>query len=211
MTAGIKQALVELEEDKVLDLVRQALASGTPEQEILRVCQQGMVEIGELFETQDYFVSDLIISGEIFRQISILLEPGLKSADLVSAGSVVIGTVADDIHEIGKNIVITMLKSANFQVTDLGCNVAPEAFVRALQDTGAGVLGLSGLLTLAFDSMHETVLAVREAGLDDSVKVMIGGGPVDENIRHLVGADAWGADAQQAVRLARQWTEQSDE
>ncbi len=211
MTAGIKQALVELEEDKVLDLVRQALASGTPEQEILRVCQQGMVEIGELFETQDYFVSDLIISGEIFRQISILLEPGLKSADLVSAGSVVIGTVADDIHEIGKNIVITMLKSANFQVTDLGCNVAPEAFVRALQDTGAGVLGLSGLLTLAFDSMHETVLAVREAGLDDSVKVMIGGGPVDENIRHLVGADAWGADAQQAVRLARQWTEQSDD
>ena len=123
----------------------------------------------------------------------------------------VIGTVADDIHEIGKNIVITMLKSANFQVTDLGCNVAPEAFVRALQDTGAGVLGLSGLLTLAFDSMHETVLAVREAGLDDSVKVMIGGGPVDENIRHLVGADAWGADAQQAVRLARQWTEQSDD
>ncbi|MDP6175257.1 MAG: cobalamin-dependent protein, partial [Rhodospirillales bacterium] len=152
---------------------------------------------------------DLIISGEIFKQISALLEPGLKSGDLVSSGSVVIGTVADDIHEIGKNIVITMLKSSNFEVVDLGANVAPEKFVEALGDTGAGVLGLSGLLTLAFDSMRETVEAVRDAGLAGRVKVMIGGGPVDENIRKLVGADDWGADAQAAVRLARLWSEQA--
>ncbi len=208
MTQGLKQALVALEEEKVLDLVKQALASGTPEQEVLEICQQGMTEIGDLFEKQDYFVSDLIISGEIFKQISALLEPGLKSADLVAAGKVVIGTVQDDIHEIGKNIVITMLQSANFQVVDLGCNVAPDTFIEALLESDAGVLGLSGLLTLAFDSMRETVQAVRQAGLGDRVKVMIGGGPVDENIKQLVGADAWGADAQEAVRIARQWAEQ---
>ncbi len=209
MTAGMKEALIALEEDQVLGLVKEALAKGVSELEVLQICQQGMVEIGDLFEAQDYFVSDLIISGEIFKQISALLEPGLKSGDLVSSGSVVIGTVADDIHEIGKNIVITMLKSSNFEVVDLGANVAPEKFVEALGDTGAGVLGLSGLLTLAFDSMRETVEAVRDAGLAGRVKVMIGGGPVDENIRKLVGADDWGADAQAAVRLARLWSEQA--
>lgn len=202
---SIEDALAALEEEQSLALVAQALREHVPALEVLKSCQAGMVEVGRRFEDNEYFVSDLMMSGEIFKQISVLLEPHLKSGGIGNAGRIVIGTVQGDIHDIGKDIVVTMLKSANFEVLDLGVDVPPARFLAALQESGATVLGLSGLLTLAFDSMKKTVALLTEAGLRDKVRVMIGGGPVDASVCRIVGADDWGADAQQAVRLAKNW------
>ena len=203
----IKDALADLNEDLALKLVNDALAAKVPAFEILTICQDGMVEVGRRFECQDYFVSDLMMSGEIFKQISAILEPELKAGGSQTIGKIVFGTVKGDIHDIGKDIVVNMLKSANLEVIDLGVDVPPEKFVNALKESGATVLGMSGLLTLAFDSMKATIIALQAAGMRDSVKVMIGGGPVDGNVCKVVGADDWGADAQQAVRLAKTWVE----
>ncbi|MCX7173867.1 MAG: cobalamin-dependent protein [Proteobacteria bacterium] len=204
---AIQAALANLEEDLALQLVAEAMAAGVSALELLKACQAGMVEVGARFEQQEYFVSDLMMSGEIFKQISAILEPGLKAGGAVSAGKVVIGTVKGDIHDIGKDIVVNMLKSANIDVIDLGVDVAPAKFIDALKNSGATVLGLSGLLTLAFDSMKATISALAEAGMRDTVKVMIGGGPVDATVCRVVGADDWGADAQHAVRIAKGWLE----
>jgi methanogenic corrinoid protein MtbC1 len=205
MLEQLIKALAELEEDQVLDIVRNELAGGTEALSILQACQQGMTEVGDRFEKSEYFVSDLMMSGEIFKQVGELLEPGLQSVTQVSAGAVVIGTVQGDIHDIGKDIVVNMLKSANLDVTDLGVDVPPARFVDALTETNASVLAMSGLLTLAFDSMQETVNLIEQAGLRDKVRIMIGGGPVDGSVCKVVGADDWGADAQAAVRLAKTW------
>ena len=207
MLQQLIQALAELEEDRVLEIVRRELAGGTEPLSLLQACQQGMAEVGARFEKNEYFVSDLMMSGEIFKQVGKILEPQLKSATQIRSGAVVIGTVQGDIHDIGKDIVVNMLKSANLEVTDLGVDVPPSRFVDALKETNASVLGLSGLLTLAFDSMKDTVSAIEAAGLRGRVRIMIGGGPVDGRVCEVVGADSWGADAQAAVRQAKTWLE----
>ena len=201
----ISAALAELDEERTLQLVRKAIDNQLPPLSILQACQKGMDEIGSRFEKCDYFVSDLMMSGEVFKQIVIILDPLLAGSGMKPIGKVVFGTVKGDIHDIGKDIVVNMLKSAGFEVIDLGVDVPAARFVTALKESGATVLGMSGLLTLAFDSMKETVNAVAAAGLRDKVRIMVGGGPVDGNVCRVVGADDWGADAQQAVRLARQW------
>ena len=201
----ITTALADLDEDGTLQRVKKAIESNVAAEDILRACQDGMAEIGKRFESGDYFVSDLIMSGEIFKQVGVILDPLLATGGMQQLGKVVFGTVQGDIHDIGKDIVVTMLKSSGFEVIDLGVDVPAAKFVGALQDSGATVLGMSGLLTLAFDSMKETINAVTAAGLRDKVRIMIGGGPVDGNVCRVVGADNWGADAQQAVRLAKQW------
>jgi len=205
MLKQLIKALADLEEEQVLDIVSKELAGGTEALSILQACQQGMTEVGDRFEKSEYFVSDLMMSGEIFKQVGDLLEPGLQSTTQVRAGAVVIGTVQGDIHDIGKDIVVNMLKSANLDVTDLGVDVPPARFVDALKETNGSVLAMSGLLTLAFDSMQETVKRIEAAGLRDKVRIMIGGGPVDGGVCKVVGADDWGADAQAAVRLAKTW------
>jgi methanogenic corrinoid protein MtbC1 len=202
----ITNALADLDENRVLEFVKEALSNGLPAIDVLEACQAGMNEVGNRFEAQDYFVSDLIMSAEIFKQIGDLLDPHLRASNRASAGKIVMGTVQGDIHDIGKDIVVTMLRSAGFEVIDLGVDVPPARFVDALKQSGAPVLGLSGLLTLAFDAMKITVSAVAEAGLRDKVKIMVGGGPVDANVCRAVGADDWGPDAQQAVKLAKQWS-----
>jgi methanogenic corrinoid protein MtbC1 len=204
-TEKIKRALADLDEDLALRLAKEALDAGVPALDILKACQEGMLEVGSRFECQEYFVSDLMMSGEIFKQISSLLEPGLKTGAAQCSGKVVFGTVKGDIHDIGKDIVVNMLKSSNLEVIDLGVDVAPERFVEALKQSGATILGMSGLLTLAFDSMKATIAALSASGMRGEIKVMIGGGPVDANVCKVVGADDWGADAQKAVRLAKNW------
>ena len=202
----IAKSLADLDEERTLQLVGEALAEQVPAGDILQACQEGMNQVGARFECQDYFVSDLIMSGEIFKQVGAILEPHLKLGATTYLGKVVVGTVKGDIHDIGKDIVVNMLKSAGFEVIDLGVDVPAARFVDALEQSGATVLGLSGLLTLAFDSMKETIKAVAAAGMRDKVRIMVGGGPVDGNVCKAVGADDWGANAQQAVRLAKQWS-----
>jgi len=205
----ITATLMELDEERTLQLVREAIDNQSPPLSILHACQEGMDEIGSRFEKGDCFVSDLIMSGEIFKQISTILDPLLAGSGIEPIGKVVFGTVKGDIHDIGKDIVVNMLKSSGFEVIDLGVDVPAARFVTALKESGATVLGMNGLLTLAFDSMKETVNAVAVAGLRDKVRIMVGGGPVDGNVCKVVGADDWGADAQQAVRLSKQWLAQA--
>jgi methanogenic corrinoid protein MtbC1 len=148
-----------------------------------------MTRVGERFEKSEYFVSDLTMSGEIFNQVRKMLEPRLKSMTQVRGGAVVIGTVQGNIHDIGKDIVVNMLKLANLDVTDLGVDVAPAQFIAAPRETNATVLGMSGLLTFAFDSMKETITSIETAGPRDRIRIMIGGGPVNGQVCEVVGAD----------------------
>lgn len=154
----------------------------------------------------EYFIPDLIYSGEILNEVTELVKPKLKGAiETKRVGKVILGTVAGDIHDIGLNIVDFMLDVNGFEVYNLGVDVPVQNFVDRLKETGAFILGLSGFLTLAFDSMKETVQAIKAAGLRSDVKIMIGGGQIDDEIRKYTDADAYGKDAMAAVILAKGW------
>jgi len=204
MSKELIEAIIDLREEDALKIANQMLQSGGNPLEVLGACREAMEVIGKRFEVGDFFIPELILAGEIFSQIAAAAKPHLqKDLSQKKLGKVIIGTVEGDIHDIGKDIVVFMLDANGFEVMDLGVNVSPAGFVQAAKETGAKVVGLSGFLTLAFDPMKATVAALKEAGLN--VKVMIGGGPVDDNIREYTGADAHGKDAMAAVRLARQW------
>lgn len=202
MAEKIASLIVDLEEEKTLAAVRAALDGGVEPLALVEELREGMSEVGRRFEEKEYYLSELIMSAEIFKQAIELIEVKLGGATEASKGSVVLGTVKGDIHDIGKNIVASLLRCDGFDVHDLGVDVSPGAFVSKLQETGAKLLALSGLLTMAFDAMKETVEAVSGAALRDSVKIIIGGGPVNESVVEFTGADAYGKDAGEAVRLA---------
>jgi methanogenic corrinoid protein MtbC1 len=168
--------------------------------------RRGMEIVGERFANGEYFIQDLVYSGEILKQIINMVKPKLaKTAVTKRRDKLVLGTVAGDIHDIGLNIVDFMLDVNGFKVHNLGVDVPPQKFIDKIKETGAGIVGLSGFLTLAFDSMKETVDAIQAAGLRDKVKIMIGGGQIDETIRKYTGADAYGKDAMAGVSLAKEW------
>jgi methylmalonyl-CoA mutase cobalamin-binding domain/chain len=203
----LASALVELDEEQVATLVSEELAAGVPPLHILEEMRRGMNEIGERFATGKYFLSELIVAAEIFRKAMMEIEPRLVGETSGELREVVFATVKGDIHDIGKNIVVSLLRVAGFRVHDLGVDVPPERIIEKLKETGAHVLGLSGLLTTSYDGMQETVEAVNQAGLREKVKVMIGGGMVNEQVRAYAGADAWGKDANEAVTLCRKFME----
>ena len=212
MTQALVDAIAEMREDDALSLARAALDAGTPPLEILEDCRLAMTQVGQQFEAGEYFVPELILAGEMLREISALVRPHLTTAavdDSSKAGKVVLGTVQGDIHDIGKDIVFFMLDVNGFAVTDLGVDVPIQTFVDKVREIQPDVVALSGFLTLSYDAMRDTIRALQEAGLRDRVKVMIGGGAVDDQIRVFSGADAFGADAMAAVALAKQWTEAS--
>lgn len=196
----------DLKEEEVLEMVHMNLEQGMSPQEILKACQEAMNIVGERFQSDIYFISDLMMSGLIFKQVGEVLKPLLVGdGGRKTAGKVVIGTVAGDIHDIGKDLVILMLEANNYEVFNIGVDQSKETFVNKLEETDAPVLALSGLLTLAFDSMKETVGFLKDKGLREKVKVMIGGGPVNQGVCDYVGADGWGDNAQTAVKLCREW------
>jgi 5-methyltetrahydrofolate--homocysteine methyltransferase len=202
VSENIAALIAEVEEDKTLAEVRKALDEGTDPLSLVEALREGMSVVGDRYEAKEYFLPDLILSAEIFKQSIALIEPHLKNESASSKGNVVIGTVQGDIHDIGKNIVATMLRCAGYEVQDLGVDVAPQTFVDKAKETGAGLVAMSGLLTLAFDSMKNTVDAIQEAGLRDGLKIIIGGGPVNEKVLEYSGADAYGKDPSEAVKLA---------
>jgi 5-methyltetrahydrofolate--homocysteine methyltransferase len=161
--------------------------------------------IGKRFEEGEAFIPELMLAGEMMTAITGVLKPRMaEEAAAEKLGKIVVGTVQGDIHDIAKDIVCFMLDLNGFEVTDLGVDVPPAKFVETVKATGAKIVGLSGFLTLAFDPMKDTVAALKAAGLND-VKIMIGGGQIDENIRQYTGADAYGKDAMAAVALAKDW------
>jgi methanogenic corrinoid protein MtbC1 len=203
MSDAIATAISDLEEVQVLQLVQEGIASGTDPQAILTSCRDGMALVGKRYEDGEYYVSELIMAGEMFKQANALLAPHFSTGGGATKGKVVVGTVKGDIHDIGKDLVVGMLKAGGYEVIDLGVDVPAEKFVAAVRESGANVVGLSGLLTIAFDAMKETIQALKASGLP--VKVMVGGGSLTEKVREYVGADALGADAQAAVSLTNQW------
>jgi 5-methyltetrahydrofolate--homocysteine methyltransferase len=196
-------AISNLDEARVQALVQAGLAQGESPADLLDDCREGIGLVGKRFETGEYYLSDLIMAGEVFKTAAatLIAQPG--GAGGPAKGKVVVGTVRGDIHDIGKDIVVTMLRGAGYEVIDLGVDVPAERFVQAARETGAQVVGMSGLLTISFDPMKETVAALKAAGL--AVKTMIGGGSLTEDVREYVGADALGANAQSAVALADRW------
>jgi corrinoid protein of di/trimethylamine methyltransferase len=206
MLQALTDAFVDMREIDVLQIVTELLDAGSDPMDILDACRQALDIIGQRFEAGQAFVPELVMSGEIMNQVMAIVKPQLEQeTPKTSLGKVLMGTVEGDIHDIGKDVVVFMLEANGFEVIDLGVDVAPKAFVDKIRETRPDVVGLSGLLTLAFQSMKETVDTIREAGLRDSVKIMIGGAPVDDHVREYAGADAWGKDAMEAVNLARQW------
>ena len=205
MSQELINAITDMREEDALAITYQMLEAGATPLEVLEACRHTMEVIGQRFETGDCFSPELILAGEMLSKITEVIKPRLQeSAAAKKHGKVVIGTVEGDIHDIAKDIVTFMLNVNGFEVTDLGVDVAPAKFVEAVQQTGAKVVGLSGFLTLAYDPMRDTVKALKEAGLTD-VKVMIGGGQIDAQIRDYTSADAFGKDAMTAVSLAKQW------
>jgi 5-methyltetrahydrofolate--homocysteine methyltransferase len=209
MSDKLIEAMVEMKEQEALERAKDLISRGEDPLKILNACSEAMETVGKRFETGEYFLPQLILAGEMLRQISEMLKPTLKdkttSVTSESLGKVLIGTVKGDIHDIGKDIVTFMLQVNGFNVLDLGIDVPPSKFVDAIKDFQPQVVGMSCLLTLAFESMKETVEAIENAGLREEVKIMVGGGQVSEMVRDYANADAYGEDAVSAVRLAKNW------
>jgi 5-methyltetrahydrofolate--homocysteine methyltransferase len=206
MAGKLVELLSDLKEPEALAFVDKSLAEGADPMDLMGQAKEAMNIVGERFASEEYFIPDLVFSGEILKGIVKKLEPHLKKGEEEKRlGKVVIGTVAGDIHDIGKDMVVFMLDVNGFEVVDLGIDVPVQKFVDTIKETGSKVVGLSGFLTLAFQSMKETVDAIKAAGLRDQVKIMIGGGQIDDQVKGFTGADAYGKDAMAAVKLAKGW------
>ena len=206
MDKKLLELIADLMEEEVIALAKEKIQQGVDPMSILDEARSAMEVVGKRFESGQYFIPDLMMAGEILREISEIVKPYLE---IVSGpkkiSKVIMGTVAGDIHDIGKDIVTFMLDVSGFDVLDLGVDVPVEVFVEKIKEFQPQVLGLSGFLTLAFNSMKQTVEAIEQAGLRDQVKIMIGGGQIDEEVRKYVKADAYGKDAVAGVNLCKQW------
>jgi 5-methyltetrahydrofolate--homocysteine methyltransferase len=196
----LSKAIASLDEERVAELVKTRLEAGVTPLEIVGKLQEGMTEVGKLFETGDYFLSELIMAGEIMKDAMAELEPRLAGEKNEHRGTIVVGTVKDDIHDLGKEIVVMLLKGAGYNVIDLGVDVTAERFVEAIKENKASLVALSVLLTACVESMKKTVAAVRESGLD--VKILIGGAIIDDKVKQYCCADYGGTVASDAVRIA---------
>jgi methanogenic corrinoid protein MtbC1 len=206
MAENLVSTLADLKEKEALKIVKSRLDAGEDPLAILNDARKALEIVGERFSSGRYFIPDLVYSGEILKAITDIVKPKLtKEAEVKRLGKVVIGTVAGDIHDIGKDIVVFMLDVNGFEVYDLGVDVPAQNFVEKIKESGASIVGLSGFLTLAYDSMKQIIQAIEDAGLRDKVKVMIGGGQITEEIRKYAGADAYGKDAMAGVSLAKKW------
>lgn len=202
----LAQAIAKLEEKRVYELIDRKIKDGANPLDIIQECNEGMVRVGELFSECTYFISELIYSAEILKEVMKKLDPLLAGVQTgtTTKGKVVIGTVQGDIHDIGKNIVITLLRGAGFDTVDLGVDVPAEKFVQAVKESGAKVLGMSALLNFTYPAMKEVVEAIKDAGLRDQVKIVVGGTPVNEQVHEYSGADYYAKDAVAGVNICEQ-------
>ncbi len=206
MSQKLVDAIVNMQEEEAISVTNDLIEGGEDPVKILDDCREAVGVVGKRFEEGTYFLPELIMAGEMLSNISKIVKPKMQGIqESKKAGKVLIGTVEGDIHDIGKDIVTFMLDVNGFDVLDLGIDIPPAKFVEAIKDFQPEVVGLSGFLTLAFDSMVETVKAIKDAGLRDKVKIMIGGGQIDEVIKEYTGADAYGLDAIAAVNLTKGW------
>jgi len=207
MVDKLVDALANMQEDEALKLTQEYLDHGTDPRQVLEFARQAMDVVGERYAKGEYFLPELVLAGEMLTKVSAIVKPKLVGAspEAKKHGKVLIGTVKGDIHDIGKNIVTFMLDVNGFDVKDIGIDVQPSQFVAEIKAFQPQVVALSGFLTLAYDSMKETVAAIQAAGQRGKVKIMIGGGQMSDKIKEYAGADAYGKDAMAAVTLAKGW------
>jgi 5-methyltetrahydrofolate--homocysteine methyltransferase len=206
MDGDLVTLISELKKKEAVQVAEQRLKAGEDPLKILEDAKKAMQVVGTRFSEGTYFIPDLVYSGKILEQIAEMVKPGLSQAPQTKKlGKILMGTVAGDLHDIGKNLVTFMLDVNGFEVYDLGIDVHPQTFVEKIREVRPEVVGMSGFLTSVFQAMKDTVDAITAAGLRDAVKIMIGGGVMDDEVRKFSGADAYGADAMAAVNLAREW------
>jgi methylmalonyl-CoA mutase cobalamin-binding domain/chain len=207
MEDQLRAAFLRMKRQEAMDIVKAEINRGTDPLVILNACRHLMEEVGRKFETREFFLSELIYATEVFKGINTILEPLLKSSrenDLVE-GSVVFGTPKGDIHDLGKNIVITLMKAHGFVVYDLGIDVPPEKFILELLRTESSILAMSALITPTFEAMKEIIQRLKEQGLREKIFVIIGGAVTSELVRKEVGADAQTLDPTEAIRLCKNY------
>jgi 5-methyltetrahydrofolate--homocysteine methyltransferase len=207
MPTALTDAILAMDEAGALKIVKDRLDAGEAPEAVLDDAKGAMTILGDRFACEEVFIPELIMGGEIMKGIAAELKPRITASDTAEKrGTVVIGTVHGDIHDIGKDVVCMMLEVSGYDVHDLGIDVPVADFVAAIKDRQPQVVGLSGLLTLAFDAMKDTIEGIAAAGLRDQVRIMIGGSPVDEQVCVYTGADGWGRDAAAALKMAADWT-----
>ncbi|CAA7600775.1 Cobalamin (vitamin B12)-binding domain protein [Acididesulfobacillus acetoxydans] len=204
MDEPLELAMGELDEEKVLALVEERIQAGVSPTEIVESCRNGVEIVGRRYSDGVYFLSDLIMSEEIFRGVMRLVEPHIPQGEATNGYTVVMGTIEGDIHDLGKNIIIYLLRSSGFRVYDLGVDVSPERFVQAVSETKTCILGISVLLSFCVGSIKKVVDLLEEAGLRDEVKVVVGGYTVSELVREYTGVDYYAGDVSQALRIIRE-------
>ncbi|MFZ7130875.1 MAG: cobalamin B12-binding domain-containing protein [Eubacteriales bacterium] len=205
---ALTQAVGELEEDKVMEILNGFVASNPSEdegQKAVSACQEGMAVVGDLFEKGEYFVGDLIFAGELLTEAINVLKPVIGSGASATVGTIVLGTVHGDLHDIGKNIFKSMSEAAGFKVYDLGIDQPVSAFIEKAKEVKPQIIGMSGVLTLALEAMKDTVDGLKEAGLKDDVKVIIGGNPVTKEACQHIGADSFTTNAAEGVKICQGW------
>jgi len=200
---SIYQGVLDGDLDKVISGVQMALDEKTSAEIILKQgMMTAMAEVGQLFEDGEYFVPELLVAARAMQGGLDILKPLLAAEDVEPVGKVVTGTVKGDLHDIGKNLVGMMMKGAGFEIIDMGADVSPERFIQAVKESGAQVVAMSALLTTTMANMPATIKAFEDAGIRDSVKIMVGGAPVTEEYAAQIGADGFALDASQAAKVA---------
>lgn len=203
---AVKNAMADLEEEELLGYMNELMADGGKEvSQAVSAMQEGMQQVGDRFESGEYFVADLIYAGEIMTEAMEIIKPALSGESGESVGRMILCTVKDDLHDIGKNIVRAMLEAAGFEVIDLGIDTPAERIVDTAKAENIRIIALSGVLTLALDSMKGVVDAFAAAGMREDVKIIIGGAPVSEEACAACGADGWAHSPQRTVEICKSW------
>ena len=197
---AVTNIIIDLDIDNVASAVQQLIDSGTNPQDILKALTAGMDEVGRRYETDEYFLAELVLAGETMKAAFEVIKPHLKSGDVGDKIAIVAATVKGDNHDIGKNILISMLVSAGFEVVDLGMDCPTEKIVDAVRDTGAKVVALSALLTMTMNEISNVDKALQNAGLRDGVKIIVGGAPLNMKLAKELGADDYSSDAIEGVK-----------
>ena len=207
LIVDLRDAFVNIDSNRVSELLKKAVQENISPKEIIeKAIRQGADEIGRKYEACEYFLPELVMSGEMMKEAIELLKPRMKAEGISTSGNILFGTVRGDLHDVGKNIVISMLSVAGFDITDLGVDVPAERFLSEVKEKKPDILCLSSLLTHTMTELGTVIEQLKRNGLRDKVKVMVGGRPVTKEYADNIGADSYGKDAYEAVEEARKLT-----
>lgn len=202
----LSEAIVELDIDSIVVLCESAIDSGVPPYDIvINGMAKGMETVGQKYEDGEYYLAELIMAGETMKEGMTYLEPHLAASDMKKAGTCIVGTVKGDLHDIGKNVFVSLLMAQNYEVIDLGVDISPEQFVEAAREHKPNLIAMSALLTTTMVEMENVVRQLKEAGLREGIKIIIGGAPLSQKYASDIGADAAASDAVEGIRIINGW------